>query len=62
MNEAQQDHLLRYFVSHREESILPTERFGDEDRIHSSILNLNQSLWIGAGYTPRLYDIDRDEE
>jgi len=36
--------------------VLPVTHFGDETRIRSSILSMNQSLWIGAGYLPRFYD------
>lgn len=61
LNKTQLEHLLRQYVSHREDSVLPVTHFGDETRIRSSILSMNQSLWIGAGYLPRFYDSNQDE-
>ena len=47
------DSMIRHYISHREDQLLPNDRFGDEQTV--SNLLMFHSLWLGAGYPANDY-------
>lgn len=51
LNTRQKDTFNRYYYTHRDDELLPEDKFGDDYTVAG--LSLYQPLWLGAGFPPR---------